>query len=135
MERILCVDDDLRLLHLYYNELSEEGFEVLLAKDAKEAISKFEKLKPHVVIMDIHMPLIYACEVLNVMLGKNRQIPVIVNTVYPQYQENFMTCGAEACLIKSSDFGELKQKVREVLGRRQPAKASKPRQRQLGLSE
>ncbi len=124
MERILCVDDDLSLLRLYYDELSEAGYEVILAKDGKEAISKFDRLKPDLVVMDIRMP-IEATEVLNVMLGKNRQIPVIVNTTYSRYWENFMTCGAEACLIKSSDLTELKQKVKEVLKKSQAIKSSK----------
>ncbi len=135
MKKILCVDNDLSLLHLYFDELSEEGYEVILAKDGKEAISKFAKLKPDIVVMDIRMPVIDATEVLNVMLGRNRQIPVIVNTTYIQYRENFLTCGAEACLIKSFDLSELKQKVRELLDKCQAAKAPRDYQRHLGLSE
>ncbi len=123
MERILCVDDDLSLLRLYYDELSEAGYEVILAKDGKEAISKFDKLKPNVVIMDIRLPVMDGIEALTGILGKDRQASVILNTAYPQYQANFMTWGAEAYLVKSSDLRELKQKVREVLDKRQTAKA------------
>ncbi len=125
MEKILCVDDDLSLLRLYYDELSEEGYEVILAKDGKEAISKFDKLKPRVVIMDIRMPVMDGIEALTGMLGKDRQASVILNTAYPQYRRNFMTWGAEAYLVKSSDLGELKQKIREVLNKRQRCKAPK----------
>jgi len=135
MKKILCVDNDLRFLHLYFDKLSEEGYEVILAKDDGEAVSKFDKLKPDIVVMDVRMPLIEATKVLNVMLGKNGQIPVIVNTTYPQYRENFVTCGAEACLIKTFDLSELKQKVRELLGKRQGAKAPRDYRRHLGLSE
>jgi CheY-like chemotaxis protein len=118
MEKILCVDDDLSLLRLYQDELTEEGYEVVLAKDGKEAITKFEKENPQVVIMDIRMPVMDGIEALTNLLGKDRQIPVILNTAYPQYKENFMTWGAEAYVIKSSDLTELKQKIREVLDRR-----------------
>jgi DNA-binding NarL/FixJ family response regulator len=55
---------------------------------------------------------------LNAILGKNRQTPVILNTAYPQYRDNFMSWGAEAFVIKSSDLTELNQKIREVLERR-----------------
>ena len=48
MEKILCVDDDSSLLSLYQEELSEEGYKVILAKDGKEALSKFAKEKPQV---------------------------------------------------------------------------------------
>lgn len=118
MEKVLCVDDDLGLLRLYYDELSEEGYRVILAKDGKEALSKFDKEKPHVVVLDIRMPVMDGIEALTAMLGKDRQVPVILNTAYPQYRENFMTWGAEAYVLKSSDLTELKRKIREVLGRR-----------------
>jgi len=118
MEKVLCVDDDLSLLRLYQEELTEDGYKVILAKDGKEALNKFEKESPNVVVMDIRMPVMDGIETLTAMLGKDRQVPVILNTAYPQYRENFMTWGAEAYVIKSSDLTELKQKIREVLDRR-----------------
>lgn len=119
MEKILCIDDDQSLILLYHEELSEEGYKVVVAKDGKEALAKFEKEKPHLIVMDIRMPIMNGIEALTAMLGKNRQVPVILNTAYPQYRENFMTWGAEAYLIKSSDLTELKRKIREVLDKRQ----------------
>ena len=65
--------------------------------------------------MDICMPAKDGIETLAAMLGKKRQVPVILNTAFPQYRENFMTWGAEAYLLKSSDLTELKQKIREIL--------------------
>ena len=118
MEKVLCVDDDLSLLRLYQEELTEDGYKVILAKDGREALKKFEKESPNVVVMDIRMPVMDGIETLTAMLGKDRQVPVILNTAYPQYRENFMTWGAEAYVIKSSDLTELKQKIREVLDRR-----------------
>jgi DNA-binding response OmpR family regulator len=118
MEKVLCVDDDLSLLRLYQDELSEEGYKVILAKDGKEALAKFEKEKPQVVVMDIRMPVMDGIEALTAMMGKDRQVPVILNTAYPQYRDNFMTWGAEAYVIKSSDLTELKKKIREVLNKR-----------------
>jgi CheY-like chemotaxis protein len=118
MEKVLCVDDDLSLLRLYQDELSEEGYKVILAKDGKEALAKFEKEKPQVVVMDIRMPVMDGIEALTAMMGKDRQVPVILNTAYPQYRDNFMTWGAEAYVIKSSDLTELKQKIQEVLNKR-----------------
>lgn len=118
MEKVLCVDDDPSLLRLYQDELSEEGYKVILAKDGQEALSKLAKEKPQVVILDIRMLVMDGIRTLTAMLGKDRQIPVILNTAFPQYRENFMTWGAEAYVIKSSDLTELKQKIREVLEKR-----------------
>jgi len=123
VKKILCVDDDMSLLHLYRDELIEEGYEVILANDGKEALAKFSKEKPDVVVMDIRMPVMDGIEALTTMLGKNRQAPVILNTAYPQYKGNFMTWGADAYVLKSSDLTELKQKIRAVLdGRRKGMK-------------
>jgi signal transduction histidine kinase len=118
MKKILCVDDDPGLLRLYQEELSEEGYEVILAKDGKQAMEKFKEQKPQAVVLDIRMPIMDGIETLNAMLSKDRQTPVILNTAFPQYRENFMTWAAEAYVIKSSDLTELKRKIREVLDKR-----------------
>ncbi len=127
MKKILCVDDDLSLLHLYQEELSEAGYKVILAEDGKQAMEKFKEEKPQAVVMDIRMPMMDGIETLNAMLGYDRQIPIILNTAFPQYRENFMTWGAEAYVIKSSDLKELKQKIREVLEKRKKRRNLYPR--------
>ena len=127
MKKILCVDDDLSLLYLYQEELSEEGYKVILAEDGKQAVEKFKGEKPQAVVMDIRMPMMDGIETLNAMLGDDRQIPIILNTAFPQYRENFMTWGAEAYVLKSSDLTELKQKIREVLDKRKKRRNPVPR--------
>jgi two-component system, response regulator, stage 0 sporulation protein F len=115
MEKILCVDDDSSLLCLYQEELSEAGYRVILAKDGKEALSKFAQEKPEVVVLDIRMPEMDGIETLTALLGKDRQAQVILNTSYSQYKDNFLTWGAAAYVMKSPDLGELKLKIRDVL--------------------
>jgi signal transduction histidine kinase len=127
MKKILCVDDDAGLLRLYQEELSEEGYEVILAKDGKEAMEKFKEEKPQTVVLDIRMPMMDGIETMNAMLSRDRQIPVILNTAFPQYRENFMTWAAEAYVTKSSDLTELKEKIREVLDKRKNWKNPDPK--------
>ncbi len=124
MEKILCVDDDLAILQLYNEEFSEDGYEVILATNGKEALRKYQKELPQLIIMDMRMPGMDGIETLTAILGKDRQASIIINTAYPQYRDNFMTWGAEAYVIKSSDLSELKKKVNEVLDKRKRAKAS-----------
>ncbi len=124
MEKILCVDDDLTILLLYSEEFSEDGYEVILSTNGKEALMKYKTELPQLVIMDMRMPGMDGIEALTAILGKDRQASIVINTAFPQYRENFMTWGAEAYIIKSSDLDELKQKVREVLNKRQ-TKAAK----------
>jgi len=122
MEKILCVDDDLSLLLFYQEELSEEGYEVIAARNGKEALEKYDQESPDLVVLDIRMPVTDGLETLNDLLGRNRQLPVILNTAYSTYRDNFMTWGAEAYVIKSSDLTELKEKIRVALGSRRKKK-------------
>jgi len=118
MVKILCVDDDSSLLFLYQEELSEEGYEMLVARNGKEALEKYDQESPDLVVLDIRMPNMDGLETLNALLGKNRQLPVILNTAYSTYRDNFMTWGAEAHVLKSSDLSELKKTIRKVLEKR-----------------
>ncbi len=113
MEKILCVDNDPDILLLYQEELSEIGYEVLMATSGREALKKYKSERPQLVIMDVRLPVWEDVEALNAILEKDHQ-PIIINT-FPQYLSNFVRLSAEAYLVKSSDLGELKQKVREVL--------------------
>jgi DNA-binding NarL/FixJ family response regulator len=70
------------------------------------------------------MPQMDGIETLMAMQGKDRQASVTRNTCYPQYREYFMTWGAEAYIVKSSDRSEPKTKIREVLDRRKKAEQS-----------
>ncbi len=125
MEKILFVDDEPAILQLYDEEFSEDGYKVVVATNGKEALMKYQMELPQLAIMDIRLPGMDGVEALNAILGKDCQASIVINTAFPQYRGNFMTWGAEAFLIKSSDLGELKQKVREVLDKRQAAKAPK----------
>jgi DNA-binding NtrC family response regulator len=118
MGKILCVDDDLGFLQVYRDELAEEGHEVLVARNGKEAMAVVQNENPDLVIMDIRMPTMDGIETLIAMLGRNRQMPVILHTAYPEYQENYMTWGAEAYVIKSPDLTQLKKTIQEVLASR-----------------
>lgn len=118
MGTILCVDGDPSILELYKEEFSEDGHEVILAANWKEALLKYRTAPPQLVVMDIHIPGMTEIEFLTAILGKDRQAPVIINTAFPRYPKYFMTWEADAFLFKSSDFSEVKQKVREVLDKK-----------------
>ena len=116
-ERILLVDDDDGLRDLYEEELEEEGYEVLTAKNGKEALQKLKKEKPNLIVLDIVMPVMDGIEAIGFMIEKNKTIPVILHTSHPGYREDFMSWAADAYVIKSSDLSELKATIRKLLER------------------
>ena len=115
MAKLLIVEDEKNLRTLYKNEFKEEGYEVLLAKEGKEAIKIAEREAPDLIIMDIRMPQMDGIEVIKKILEKNKDLPIIINSAYSSYMDNFMSWAAKAYIIKSSDLSELKAKVKEYI--------------------
>jgi DNA-binding response OmpR family regulator len=116
VKKILVVEDNGSQRLLYHDELSEAGYEVILAANGREALKELERQKPEVIILDIVMPLMDGMEVLGKIIKKYRDVPIILNTAYSSYWDDFMSWGAEAFVVKSVDLGELKVKAREILG-------------------
>ncbi len=116
-KRILVVEDEEGLRLFYEEELKAEGYEVLTARNGREALDRLEKEKPDLIILDIVMPVMDGMEALGRILGKDRKIPIILNTSYSGYQQDFMSWAADAYITKSSDLSELKNKIKELLKR------------------
>ena len=114
-KKILIVEDEEGLRLLYEEELKAEGYEVLTAGNGKEAIQKLEEEKPDLIILDIVMPVMDGLEALGQIVRKERKIPIILNTSYPGYRQDFISWAADAYVTKSTDLEELKKKVKELL--------------------
>jgi CheY-like chemotaxis protein len=114
-KKILVVEDEEGLRLLYKEELEAEGYEILTAQNGREAIQQMEEGKPDLIILDIVMPVMDGIEALGRIVGKERKIPIILNTSYPGYRQDFLSWAADAYVTKSSDLGELKDKVKELL--------------------
>lgn len=112
---ILIVDDDESQRFLCEEALTDEGYRIVVAKDGKEALAKVEQDPPDLVILDIVMPEMDGMEAMTRILRKHRKIPVILNTSYSRYREDFIAWAADAYVVKSADFSELKEKVKELL--------------------
>ena len=61
--RILIADDNADAGDALASLLETEGYEVLVARDGREALEKARQAKPAVVILDIAMPEMDGCEV------------------------------------------------------------------------
>jgi two-component system response regulator (stage 0 sporulation protein F) len=116
---VLIVDDEKNLLELYKSELSAEGYDVLVASTGKEAVEILKRRKPDVVVMDIRMPEMDGIEALGKVVARYKNIPVIINTAFSAYQEDFRAWAAEEYVIKSSDLTELRKALSRVLKKSQ----------------
>ena len=116
VKKILLVEDDESQRLLYHDELAEAGYEVMLAANGREALKQLVRGKPDLIILDIVMPVMDGMETLGRIIREYRDVPVILNTAYSSYRDDFMSWGADAYVVKSADLGELKEKVREIIG-------------------
>jgi CheY-like chemotaxis protein len=72
--------------------------------------------QPDCVVMDINLPQkMDGIESMSKILRDNRNVPVIINTGYSEYQDHFMCWAAEAYVLKSADTRPLLDAVEKVL--------------------
>jgi two-component system, OmpR family, alkaline phosphatase synthesis response regulator PhoP len=75
--KILLVDDEPDILEFMEYNLRKEGYQVLTAKNGKEAVDLAKNEKPQLVILDIMMPVMDGIEACRHM----REIPDLKNTI------------------------------------------------------
>ena len=115
METLLIVDDEANQRRLYQEELTDEGYLVKLAENGKEALKSIAELPPDLVVLDIRMPVMDGLEALGKIIGKERNIPVIIHSAYSSYKDDFISWAADGFVVKSANLAELKRKIRELL--------------------
>ena len=124
MKTVLVADDEAGIRSLYKRELDREGYNVVFASDAREAIMKTQETCPDVIVLDIKMPGMDGIDAMGRILEENNEVPVILNSAYSSYRESYLTRPADAYITKSSDLTELKQTIHHILEDKQPVEAS-----------
>lgn len=121
MAKIYVIEDEPSLRLLYRTELEGMGHEVTCLSNGREAMSKMKLEQPDLIVLDIMMPEGDGMELLTRMLDHRMGIPVIINSAYSHYKNDFMSWAAEAYVVKSSDLSELKTEIHKVLDKSQMA--------------
>ena len=98
--------------------LSElDGIELVgQAGTGDETLQAVERLKPDVLILDLHMPGNNGMEVLEAIKRGGAGPVVIVLTAfpYPQYRERCLKAGAEYFFDKASEFEEVSEALQQL---------------------
>jgi DNA-binding NtrC family response regulator len=115
MPRILIVDDAANLRLLYRIELEAEGYEIIAVESGTKALEVLARERIDAVVLDLLLPDCFGLELLDKILAWQRQLPLVINTAYAQFRDNFQTWGAEAFIVKSSDLSELKEVLQQVV--------------------
>ena len=115
-KKILLVEDERALCLLYEEELSREGYAVTAVTDAEAALAELGRTAFDLIITDIRMPGRNGIELITEIMGMRKDIPIIINSAYQSYKEDFMTWAADAYVVKSASLDELKAQIRQLLG-------------------
>ena len=116
MKKILVVDDEESIRELYRADLADEGYDVGLAVDGRDALRLLDAFQPNLITLDIKLPDIDGIEVLRRIREKNPTIPVILLTAFGEFRQDFNTWASDAYIVKSHDTTDLKDTVRRLLG-------------------
>lgn len=121
-KKIMIVEDDYFVMDIYNLKLTQEGFEVIGAKDGVEALKKLkeENFIPDLILLDILMPYINGMEVLAEIkkIEKLKETPVVLLSNLSQKEEvdAGMKLGANGYIIKSHFTpSEVLEKIKSFL--------------------
>lgn len=116
-ERILVVDDEKSISDVLTYALNREGYIVERAFNGKEALDKVESFNPHIIILDLMLPIINGYDVCRLLDGKN--IGIIMLTAKNDIVDKVLglEIGADDYLTKPFDIREVLARVKSLLRR------------------
>ncbi|MEX0750816.1 MAG: response regulator transcription factor [Dehalococcoidia bacterium] len=115
---VLAVDDEPGILRLIKLELTPQGFRVLTAENAAEALEIAQEYRPDIALLDIVMPDMSGLELMR-ELRERGDLPVILLTAKGSDTDKVrgLEMGADDYLAKPFSPDELSARVRAVLRR------------------
>lgn len=115
---ILIVDDEERLVSLVRAYLEQEGFQVVTARDGREALFVARQAHPDLIVLDLMMPEMDGYEFLR-LHRQEENTPIIMLTARVEETDRILglELGADDYVTKPFSPRELAARVRAVLRR------------------
>lgn len=119
MRTILVAEDDPASRELLREILEDVGYQVVEAANGREALEKIEQVQPHLVILDLQMPVLDGFGVVRQLRQDERfaSLPVVALTAYAMRgdREKILGSGFTAYLAKPVDANALRTQVEQLL--------------------
>jgi DNA-binding response OmpR family regulator len=124
--RILFVEDELAIVEPFSLALAREGFQVVPARTAAEALEHFERSEPDLVLLDLTLPDGDGRDVCR-DLRRRSTVPIIMLTARGTETDRVvgLELGADDYVVKPFSGAEVVARIRAVL-RRSAAGAEEP---------
>src|SRR5258708_972124 len=118
-DTVLAVDDNEQNLQLLEEYLSTWGYDVVLARDGREALELFPRINPAVIVLDVMMPVMDGYEACGFIKGTmiGRTIPILMLTALTGTEDKIkaLECGADDFLNKPINKDELRTRIRSLV--------------------
>src|SRR6185437_15266797 len=102
---VLFVEDNPLVITIYSNWLQREGFLVESCSDGLDAIERLPQLKPHLMILDLMLPMFDGMDVLKFVRETDglKETPVLIlsNAYMDDRAEKALKAGANKVLLKT----------------------------------
>lgn len=118
VKKVLVVDDDADILALVQLVLADEGYEVSIARDGREALVRLKADDPHLVLLDLAMPEMSGPEFLDAVM-KWQPLPktaVVIMTASPHAEAYARRPLVAGTLAKPFDLDDLTRCAARYLG-------------------
>ncbi|HEY3941286.1 MAG TPA: response regulator transcription factor [Acidimicrobiales bacterium] len=123
---VLLAEDEESFVDALVVGLGHEGFRVVVARDGKEALARFEEVSPDLVLLDIMLPKLSGIDVCR-SIRTHSSVPIIMVTAKGTEIDTVVALevGADDYVTKPYRLRELVARMRAVI-RRSPAPARTP---------
>ena len=123
--RILIAEDDPNILELLKLYMCRDGFTVETAVNGGEALTKFRAFQPHIVLLDVMMPVLDGWEVCQT-IRRESNVPIIMLTARGETADRIagLELGADDYIVKPFDTREVVTRVHTVLRRCMPQQSA-----------
>jgi len=117
--RILVVDDEPAVREALARALEIEGYEVDLAGDGEEGISRIGTTDPDLLILDVTMPVMSGLEACRRLRRLGNRIPILMLTARESISDRVsgLDAGADDYLVKPFALAELVARIKALLRR------------------
>ena len=120
LKTIMIVDDAVSIRGLASMTLENSGYNVIEARDGKDALSKISMEKINMVITDINMPVMDGIELIRAMKAnpQHKFIPVVILTkeTEPEFKQQGREAGAKAWINKPFKPKAILSVVQKIIG-------------------
>lgn len=124
--KILIADDDPQILRALQITLAAHGYEVIVARDGREAISLATSQHPDLLVVDLGMPVLTGIQVIEAVRGwSSAPILVVSGRSDSADKVDALDAGADDYVTKPFAVDELLARIR-ALTRRTPAASDEP---------